>query len=39
MKPKQEFERLVAELKCSQTAAEELRIWYDYSDKKGAASF
>lgn len=39
LKATQEFERLMAERKCSPTSTEELWKWYDYSTKKGAASF
>jgi len=39
MTNKQRFQQLMAKSKCTTQAAEELWKWYDFSTKKGVASF
>jgi hypothetical protein len=36
---KRKFKRLLVDSGCSEKAAEELWKWYDFSEKKGVASF
>ena len=39
MKPTQEFQKLLKKVSCNNNAIGNLWKWYDYSERKGVASY